>query len=332
MFIKKEKKMNRKVYWNGKFIDESEAKVSIYDSSMMFGDTVFEMTRSFNKKQFKLKEHIDRLYESAKYIYIDIPLSKKEMVNAVYEVIERNDPVFEEDDEHRIMINITRGLLSIYQNIVGLSSGPNVIISDFPLRWTTNGMSKLFNEGINAIVPSQRAIPSRFLESKVKNRNRIHYLMANIEASRNIGENIWPILFDENGYATEGPGSNFFIIKDKVIISPEGRNILRGISRQFIFDLCEDNKIKYIKKNIELYDIVTADEAFFSATPFCILPCVSINGILINNGKPGPIYETLIELWGSYVNLDIRKQIQKWDKTSNKLRGTTPYQFGGKKC
>ncbi len=320
--------MNRKVFWNDKFIDEKDAKISIYDSSMMFGDVVFEMTRSFNKKQFKLKEHIDRLYESAKCIYIDIPLSKSEMIDAVYKTIEKNEPVFEKDDEHRVMINVTRGLLSIYQNIVGIPNGPNVIIADFPLRWTTNGMGKLFDDGVNAMVPSQRAIPARLLDPKIKNRNRIHYLMANIEASKRKGKNIWPILFDENGYATEGPGDNFFIVKDGIVISPEGRNILRGISRQFIFDLCKENKIIYKEKNIELYDIITADEAFFSATPFCMLPCVSINEILISDGKPGPIYNLLLKLWSKYVGVIIKKQIQEWDESNNKLRGTSPYQFG----
>ena len=83
--------MNRKVYWNGKFIDEKEARISIYDSAMMFGDTVFEMTRSFNKRQFKLEEHIDRLYDSAKYVYIDIPISKSEMIDAVHKTIEINE-------------------------------------------------------------------------------------------------------------------------------------------------------------------------------------------------------------------------------------------------
>jgi branched-chain amino acid aminotransferase len=286
------------------------------------------MTRSFNKEQFKLKEHIDRLYESAKCIYIDISLSKSEMIDAVYKTIEKNEPVFEKDDEHRIMINVTRGLLSIYQNIVGIPNGPNVIIADFPLRWTTNGMGKLFDDGVNAMVPSQRAIPARLLDPKIKNRNRIHYLMANVEASKRKGKNIWPILFDEDGYATEGPGDNFFIVKDGIVISPEGRNILRGISRQFIFDLCKENKIIYKEKNIELYDIITADEAFFSATPFCMLPCVSINEILISDGKPGPIYNLLLKLWSKHVGVFIKKQIQGWDKSSNKLRGTSPYQFG----
>ena len=104
----------RIVYLNGNFVPESEAKISVYDSALMFGDMVFEMTRSFNKKQFKLREHLQRLYISAKYLEIDIPLSITEMERKVCEVIDKNDPYFQEDDEHRIMIDVTRGLLSIY--------------------------------------------------------------------------------------------------------------------------------------------------------------------------------------------------------------------------
>ena len=99
------------VYWNGKFVKESEAKVSIYDSSLMFGDMVFEMTRSFKKKQWKLKSHIERLYSGIKILQIPIEMSPDQMEKAVYETIEINDPLFDADDEHRIMIDVSRGLL-----------------------------------------------------------------------------------------------------------------------------------------------------------------------------------------------------------------------------
>ena len=206
----------RKVYFNGEFVDESEAKISIYDSAMMFGDTVFEMTRSFHKKQFKLKEHLERLYASAKYLHIDLEnkLSMEEMEAAVYKTIEVNEPYFEEDDEHRIMIDVTRGLLSIYQDVVGTHSGMNIIIADFPLRWTVEGMGKLFDIGINAVIPSQRAIPASLIDPKVKNRSRIHYLMANIEVSNYEGDNNWALLLDTDNFIAEGTGDNFFIVKN----------------------------------------------------------------------------------------------------------------------
>ena len=154
----------RKVYFNGELIPEKDAKISIYDSALMFGDMVFEMTRSFNKKQFKLKEHIDRLYSGIKILRIPINLSPQELEKACYETIEANQDLFNDDDEHRLMIDISRGLLSIYEGIDGINSGPNVIIADFPLRWTVRTMGNLFDTGINAVITSQRAIPSYLLD------------------------------------------------------------------------------------------------------------------------------------------------------------------------
>ncbi|HRR40941.1 MAG TPA: aminotransferase class IV, partial [Syntrophales bacterium] len=146
----------RVIFFNGEFVPEVEAKISIYDSALMFGDMVFEMTRSFNKRQFKLKEHLERLYASMKYIRLSIDMSMAEMERRIEETIAANDHLFTADDEHRIMIDVSRGLLSIYQGIAGVHKGPNIIIADFPLRWTVAGMGKLFDEGINAVIPSQR--------------------------------------------------------------------------------------------------------------------------------------------------------------------------------
>mgnify|MGYP001580269016 CR=1 FL=1 len=150
------KRSGRVVYVNGEFVPEAEARVSIYDSALMFGDMVFEMTRSFRKAQFKLRDHLERLYVSMKMLRIPEPIPMSEMEEAVCRTIEANDPVFEEDDEHRVLIDVSRGLLSIYQGIDGAQKGPTVIIADFPLRWTVAGMGKLFETGINAVIPSQR--------------------------------------------------------------------------------------------------------------------------------------------------------------------------------
>jgi len=323
----------RVVWFNGEFVPESEARISIYDSALMFGDMVFEMTRSFNKKQFKLREHLERLYASIKYLRIPIAISIEEMEKFCYETIEKNDPVFEEDDEHRLMIDVSRGILSIYQGVVGAHHGPNIIIADFPLKWTVAGMGRLYDIGINAVITSQRAIPAQLLEPKVKNRSRIHYLMANIEASLFEGDNNWALLLDPDGFIAEGTGDNFFIVKDNLIITPEGRNILRGISRTYIFELAKKLSIPCIEKNIEPYDVITADEAFMTGTPFCILPVSSLNSITIGNEPMGKITKKLIELWSEEVGVDIIGQIKKWDAMSrgNIVAGPSPYSFKTKK-
>ena len=323
------KENTRVVWFNGELVPESEAKISIYDSALMFGDMVFEMTRSFNKVQFKLREHLERLYASIKYVRIPLEMSVDEMEKHIHETIEANDPLFAPDDEHRLMIDVSRGILSIYQGIVGAHKGPNVIIADFPLRWTVAGMGKLFDTGINAVITSQRAIPAQLLEPKVKNRSRIHYLMANIEVSNYEGENNWALLLDPDGFIAEGTGDNFFIVKDNVIITPEPRNILRGVSRAYIFELAQMLGLSCIEKNIEPYDVINADEAFMTGTPFCILPVSSLNNISIGSEPMGKITHRLLDAWSSETGVDIVGQIKKWDaeRGEQAASGPSPYSF-----
>lgn len=324
----------RLVYFNGCLVPESEAKVSIYDSALMFGDMVFEMTRSFDKKQFKLREHIDRLYVGLKILRIPLQMTPEEMERACHETVEANDHLFAADDEHRLMIDVSRGLLGIYQGIEGLHKGPNVIIADFPLRWTVATMGALFDTGINAVITSQRAIPANLLDPKIKNRSRIFYLMANIEASQVEGDNNWALLLDPDGFVAEGTGDNFFIIKNGVVITPEGRNILRGISRDYVMqELCTRLGIPVVEKNIEPYDVYTADEAFMTGTPFCMLPVTALNGNPIGDGKVGSVFTRILNQWSQNANVDIKGQIQKWDAERGDTAGAsapTPYRFKSK--
>ena len=324
----------RVVYFNGELIPETEAKISIYDSALMFGDMVFEMTRSFNKKQFKLREHLERLYSGLKILRIPLDMTIDEMEKACHQTVEANDHLFGTDDEHRLMIDVSRGLLGIYQNNVALPKGPNVIIADFPLRWTVAGMGHLFDKGINAVITSQRALPASLLDPKIKNRSRIHYLMANIEASQVEGEDNWALLLDPDGFIAEGTGDNFFTIKDGVIYSPEGRNILRGISRDYVMkELAPQLGIAVVEKNLDPYDVYTADEAFMTGTPFCMLPVTRINGDKIGDGQVGPVFQRVLDAWSANTGVDVAGQIKAWNAGSNAAHGDapTPYRFKAKK-
>ena len=142
-------KSGRKVFFNGDLVFECEAKISIYDSALMFGDMVFEMTRSFNKKQFKLEEHIERLFVGLNILEIKIPYSKKDLIKICNDVVEANEPIFEKDDEHRLMINVSRGPLNIYKHLFDDDYESTVIVADFPLRWTVSDMAKYYKEGTN---------------------------------------------------------------------------------------------------------------------------------------------------------------------------------------
>jgi branched-chain amino acid aminotransferase len=329
------KTQSRVVYFNGQMVPETEARISIYDSALMFGDMVFEMTRSFRKTQFKLQEHINRLYAGIKILQIPLTMTPEEMAQACYETVEANEHLFEEDDEHRLMIDVSRGLLGIYEGIEGMHRGPNVIIADFPLRWTVAGMSLLFERGINAVITSQRAIPANLLDPKIKNRSRIHYLMANIEASQVEGDNNWALLLDPDGFIAEGTGDNFFIVKDGAVITPEGRNILRGVSRGYVIEeLCTELGLSVIEKNIEPYDVYTADEAFMTGTPFCMLPVTALNSNPIGTGEVGSVFSGLLNQWSKNTGVDIAAQIGTWDlarvESTGSSQAPTPYQFKSK--
>lgn len=317
----------RQVWMNGQLVPESEARISIYDSALMFGDMVFEMTRSFNKIHFKLPSHLERLYASARYLHIPMPLGDECMSKAVDLVTKVNDPEMAEGDEHRILVNVSRGALSIYQQVQGIEHGTNIIIADFPLRWTVRGMGRLFDEGIDAVIPSQRSIPAHLLEPKIKSRSRMHLMLANIQASRMRGKNVWPLLLDPDGFISEGTGDNFFIVRNGWLITPEPRNILRGISRQFVMHLAKALAIEVKEANISPYDVYQADEAFMTGTPFCMLPVVSLDGVQIGSGRPGNIFQTILRRWSFCVHVDIPKQIKRWNETDEKIVGSSPYQF-----
>jgi branched-chain amino acid aminotransferase len=153
--------------------------------------------------------------------------------------------------------------------------------------------------------------------------------MANIEVSGYRGENNWALLLDPDGFVAEGTGDNFFIVKNQKIVTPEGRNILRGISRSYIFELAQELGLKCVEKNIDAYDVYTADEAFMTGTPFCILPVTSLNSSIIADGKMGHVTRRLLDSWSKNVGVDIVAQIKAYsaDRPIHHADQPSPYAF-----
>jgi branched-chain amino acid aminotransferase len=319
----------RRVYLNGEFVPETEAKISVYDSALMFGDMVFEMTRSFKKKQFLLRQHLKRLYRGIKQLRIPLTISIDEMEQLVYKTMEVNEPAFEPHDEHRIMIDVSRGPLGMYRMVFGGKVEPTVVITDFPVKWTVASLAHFFDDGIHAITPSQRAIPSPLLEQKIKNRSRMHFLFANLQVSLAGDPNAMALLLDPDGFIAEATGANFFAVVDGRLLTPEGRNILRGTRRAYILDLALRLGIEGQETNIDLYDAIHADEAFFTSTAFSMLPCTKINGLAIGDGTVGPVFKRLIDAWSEEVGVDIIAQTKAFAAEVGEAlsSGTSTYRF-----
>ncbi len=324
----------RLVYLNGEFVPEIEANISIFDSALMFGDMVFEMTRSFNGEQFMLRDHLERMYRGIKQLQIPIKQSIDEMEQLVYKTMEANQPAFKDTDEHRIMINVSRGPLSMYKMVFGGKTEPTVVIADFPVKWTVATLADLYDEGIHAVTPSQRAIPAPLLEAKIKNRSRIHYMTANLQVSLIGDPRAFALLLDPDGFITEGTGANFFIVQDGKLMTPEGRNILRGTRRAYILDLAGRLGIPAEERNIELYDAYHADEAFYTSTGFTMLPCTKINGLEIGDGRPGEMFQRLMDQFSEDVGVDIIAQAKAFAAEVaaevGDLSGVDAYRFGKK--
>jgi len=182
-----------------------------------------------------------------------MPYSHYELYEAHENLLIENKDAFGPDDEMRSLINVSRGTLPLYENILPL--GAWAMITCFPLKWIVKGSYKLYQEGVKAHVTSQRAIPSHLLDARVKNRSRLHYRMAQNEVDeREKGE--WAILLDTDGFITEGTGSNFFIVRNRRLMTPNGVNCLRGISRQYVMDLAKEMDIESIETNLTIYDML----------------------------------------------------------------------------
>ncbi len=301
--------MNRKVWWNGNLIDEAEAKLSIYSDLAMTGSMAFEMQRTFNRNTFKLEEHLKRLLNSIKILEILIPYSFDEIYQAHEDLIHYHCREFPDEEEWRSLINIERGILPIYQNLIG-GGESNVIIACFPLRYVLQGKSWVYTKGVDLIVPSQRAIPEHLLDAKIKSRSRQHYKMADLEVAKQNKE-AYPLLLDPDGFITESTGANIFLIKNEKLYTPEGRNCLRGISRQYIIDMCYRKGLECFEKNLTFYDAITADEAFLTCTPYCMIPVKSINNHSIK--CVGSMTRYFMDTWIKDVRCDFIKQAERFD-------------------
>jgi len=297
------------VYLNGRFVNESEAHISIVDAGIVMGATVTEMTRTFAQKPYRLSDHVDRLYRSVKYARLGtLSIDKDEMIAITNRLAAHNAAIEGEGVEIGIIHFVTPGLFQGY--VGGAAAGdkmsPTICVHSFPLQF--HRFRKGFVSGLHAITPATRHIPPQCLEPKMKYRSRLHWWIADQEV-RAIDPEAVTLLLDLDGNITETSGANFMIVKDGVIRSPTTRNILPGIARQTVVEIAAGLGIPFVEEDLQLYHVINADEAFITTTPICISPVTRINHVPIGDGKQGPVFERLLAAWSAEVGIDIRKQV-----------------------
>ena len=279
--------MNLKIYIDGNFYDQSEAKVSVFDHGLLYGDGVFEGIRFYHDRVFRLEEHIDRLWDSAKAIALEIPMSRSEVIAAALETIRQNDL-----HDGYIRLLITRGVGSL-----GLSPDscrrPSVIVIAATI---TLYPEELYRKGLTMVTCATRRISPAALSPRIKSMNYLNNILAKIEAQEaGAAEGL---MLNEQGYVAECTGDNLFIVKgDQIWTPPLNAGLLKGVTRDVVFELAEKAQLRIQERELTRYDVYTADECFLTGTAAEVIPAVQLDRRLIGNGQPGPVTLRLIELF-----------------------------------
>jgi branched-chain amino acid aminotransferase len=297
---------NERVAWfNGRIVRESEVMIPFRDQGFLRGDAVFDMTRSFNGKAFRIEEHVARLYRSLKYLDINAGLSPAEMVSISEEVLERNRHLLGPGEDYWLAQRISRGVSRVPGDNWD-HYGPNVIVDCVPLPLRER--AKHFRDGIAAVTPSLRRTPPDSLSPRAKMHQYLNLVLADREVKAQ-NPDAWAVLLDVNGNLAEGQGSNIFLVHEGMLATPRERFVLPGVSRQATIDLAHELQIPFEEKDIDLYDAYTADECFLTSTSLCICSVRSLNGRSFGAGRvPGPVTQKLIDAYRDMVGCDFVAQ------------------------
>lgn len=277
--------MEPKVYINGKLYPKDEAKISVFDHGLLYGDGVFEGIRCYNGNVFKFSEHIDRLYDSARAISMEIQLTKDELKDAVINTLKANNL-----KDSYIRLVVTRGVGKLGLNPFNCTKPQIIIITDFIQLYS----KELYEKGLNAIIVSTIRNHSNALNPNIKSLNYLNNILAKIECI-NAGATEG-IMLNKDGYVAEGTGDNIFIVKNNEVLTPHASaGILIGITRNVVMELAKEAGMTVREEQLTQNDLYNADECFLTGTAAEIIPVVNLDGRKIASGEPGKVTLSLLK-------------------------------------
>jgi branched-chain amino acid aminotransferase len=281
-----------KIFIDGKYFSERDARISVFDHGLLYGDGIFEGIRAYNGRVFQLKEHIDRLFCSAKAILLNIPMSHAEVMRAVVETCRRNKL-----RDGYIRLLVTRGV-----GTLGLSPDrcerPSVVIIAGKIQLYP---PELYKKGMEIVtVATVRNLHSA-VNPAIKSLNYLNNILAKIEASNAGCEEA--VMLNAEGYVAECTGDNIFIVKAGQLSTPPlSAGALYGITRRVVMELATEAGLRVSEPNLTRYDLFNADECFLTGTGAEIVPVVKIDGRLIGRGRPGPVTRKLVAQYRTLTN------------------------------
>ena len=284
--------MGLKIWLDDKLVDEAEAKISVFDHGLLYGDGVFEGIRVYNGRIFELEAHMKRLYESAKVIRLEVPMSKSKLISAVEKTAEANGVI-----DGYIRLGVTRGVGTLGLNPFICEGGRLFIIADNIQLYP----EELYEKGMKVISATTVRNHPLALPPQVKSLNYLNNILAKIEALDNdVPE---AIMYNHEGYVAEATGDNVFIVRDSVIYTPPVEaGALEGITRGIVIKLAREEKLGVVEKNLTRCDLYICDEFFLTGTAAEVIGIVEIDGRVIGDGKPGPYTRLLREKFFGYAH------------------------------
>jgi branched-chain amino acid aminotransferase len=283
--------MDQWVYVNGKFLPQSEAKVSVFDHGLLYGDGVFEGIRAYNGRVFKLDRHLERLFHSAKAIDLKIPLSKEELAKIILDTCRKN-----EIKEGYIRPIITRGPGDLGLDPRKCKTGPSIIVIAQP---SINLLGKAYDRGLKVVTSSYRRVPPQSLSPSIKSLNYLNNILAKIEANQYGADEA--LLLDIHGYVSEASAENIFIVRNHTIVTPFTSTNLPGVTREAVLELAPGLGLETKEQFFTLYDVWAADEAFITGSAAEVAPVVEVDGRSIGDGKPGPTTKKIMKAFRDLV-------------------------------
>jgi branched-chain amino acid aminotransferase len=290
----------RVAYLNGEFVPEGEAKISIRDAGVVYGDGVFDTARTFDGRLFRMREHMDRLADSLAYARIDAGAGMDELLAATEDLVARNEAVRRPGEDWWVTVRVTSGQQAFDGEPVA-NTGATVMIDSVPLP--LRARANFFRDGIAAVIPGRRRVHPEALSPNAKTNNYMNMLIAQREVTA-VSPGAWALMLDVNGDIAEGPGSNIFVVKDGVVVTPTRDYVLAGISRAVVIELCRDLGIECREETLGVHAAMVADEAFFTSTSLCACPVATLNGARFRGGVPGPVTRRIMDAFADLVGMD----------------------------
>jgi branched-chain amino acid aminotransferase len=294
----------RVIYLNGRYVAEADAKVSVLDRGFRWGDAVYDATRTFEGKLFKLKEHVERFFRSLRYARIDPRLGKAEVATICEEVARRNEAARQGGDgDYLLTMQASRGPVSGLYSPQAMT--PTVTVYGLPLAFATH--ARYYRDGAHVIVAATRRTPPDAVSPRAKVSNKMNHFQAEFEAKA-VDPDAFALMLDVDGNIAESSGSDFLFVSNGVLRIPQRRTHLTGVSLLTAVELAEKLGIPTDEGSFTMFDLYQAEEAMLTASTFCLLPVVRVNGLALGDGKPGPIVTRLLQSWSEMVGMDVVAQ------------------------